>query len=123
MKAITYSKYGSPDVLHLEEVEKPAPTDDEVLIKIHATSVNDWDWCLLAGDFINRIINGIRKPKKIQIIGSDVAGTIEAIGKNITRFKPGDDVYGDLSASGFGGFAEYVSVPEKVLALKSRSVM
>ena len=116
MKAIVYTKYGGPGVLQIKEVEKPFPKDDEVLIKVHAVSINDWDLGLLHGDFINRILNGIRKPKRT-ILGSDIAGRIEAVGKNISKFKIGDEVYGDLSGR-WGGFAEYVCAPEKVLALK-----
>jgi len=116
MKAIVYTKYGGPGVLQIKEVEKPFPKDDEVLIKVHAVSINDWDLGLLHGDFINRILNGIRKPKRT-ILGSDIAGRIEAVGKNISKFKIGDDVYGDLSGR-WGGFAEYVCAPEKALALK-----
>ncbi len=116
MKAITYSKYGGPEVLQLKEIDKPSPKDNEVLIKVHAASINDWDMGLLNGDFINRIINGLLKPKR-KIVGSDIAGRIEAVGKNVTKFKPGDDVYGDLSGH-WGGFAEYVCAQEKYLALK-----
>ena len=116
MKAIVYTKYGGPEVLQVKEIEKPFPKDDEVLIKVHAASINDWDWGLLQGDFINRMLNGLFKPKR-KILGSDIAGRIEAIGKNVTRFKTGDDVYGDLSGQ-WGGFAEYVCAPEKALALK-----
>ena len=116
MRAIVYHKYGTPDVLKLEEVNKPAPRDDEVLIKVYAVSINDWDFGLLDGDFINRLLNGLRKPKK-QILGSDIAGRIEAVGKNVTQFKPGDEVYGDLSGR-WGGFAEYVCASENALALK-----
>jgi len=120
LKAIVYTKYGGPEVLQVKEIDKPSPKDDEVLVKVYAASINDWDWGLLQGDFINRLLNGLTKPKK-KILGSDVAGRIEAIGKNITRFKTGDDVYGDLSGS-WGGFAEYVCAPEKVLALKAASM-
>ncbi|HMK03462.1 MAG TPA: NAD(P)-dependent alcohol dehydrogenase [Ferruginibacter sp.] len=116
MKAIIYSKYGGPEVLQLKETDKPHPKDDEVLVKIHAVSINDWDWGLLHGDFINRILNGFLKPKR-KILGSDIAGRIEAVGKNVTKFKPGDEVYGDLSGQ-WGGFAEYTCAPEKALALK-----
>jgi NADPH:quinone reductase-like Zn-dependent oxidoreductase len=116
VKAIVYYKYGTPDVLELKEIDKPVPKDDEVLIKIYAVSINDWDLGLLDGDFINRILNGIRKPKR-KILGSDIAGRIEAIGKNVNQFKPGDEVYGDLSGQ-WGGFAEYVCAKEKFLALK-----
>ena len=116
MKAIIYTKYGGPEVLEIKETEKPSPNDDEVLVKVHAVSLNDWDFGLLKGDFVNRILNGLRKPKR-QILGSDIAGRIEAVGKNINKFKAGDEVYGDLSGR-WGGFAEYVCAPEKTLALK-----
>ena len=120
MKAIIYTKYGGPEVLQVKEVEKPFPKDDEVLIKVHAVSINDWDLGLLHGDFINRMLNGLRKPKRT-ILGSDIAGRIEAVGKNISKFKIGDEVYGDLSGR-WGGFAEYVCAPEKALALKPASM-
>jgi NADPH:quinone reductase-like Zn-dependent oxidoreductase len=116
MRAIVYHKYGTPGVLKLEEVDKPAPRDDEVLIKVFAVSINDWDLGLLDGDFINRLLNGLGKPKR-KILGSDIAGRIETVGKNVTQFKPGDEVYGDLSGR-WGGFAEYVCAPENSLALK-----
>ncbi len=120
MKAIIYTKYGNPDVLQLKEVDKPYPKDDEVLVKVYAASLNDWDDGLLHGDFINRLINGLLKPKK-KILGSDIAGRIEAVGKSVTLFKTGDDVYGDLSGR-WGGFAEYVCALEKELALKPASM-
>ena len=113
---MVYEKYGTPDVLELKEVEKPVPDDNEVLVKVYAASINDWDLGLLSGDFINRMLNGLRKPKR-KILGSDIAGEIEAIGKNVNQFKPGDEVYGDLSGQ-WGGFAEYVCAPEKSLSLK-----
>jgi len=116
MQAIVYTKYGGPESLQIKEVEKPFPKDDEVLIKVHAVSINDWDLGLLHGDLINRILNGLRKPKRT-ILGSDIAGRIEAVGKNIIKFKIGDEVYGDLSGR-WGGFAEYVCAVEKSLALK-----
>ena len=120
MRAIVYHKYGTPDVLKLEEVDKPAPRDDEVLIKVYAVSINDWDWGLLHGDFINRMLNGLSKPKK-KILGSDIAGRIESVGKNVTQFKSGDEVFGDLSGR-WGGFAEYVCARENSLALKPPSM-
>jgi len=116
LKAIVYEKYGGPEVLQIKEVEKPYPKDDEVLVKVYAVSINDWDFGLLQGDFINRLLNGILKPKQ-KILGSDIAGRIEAIGKNVTGLKTGDDVYGDLSGR-WGGFAEYTCAQEKTLALK-----
>ena len=122
MKAIVYTKYGSPDVLQLKEVEKPTPKDNEVLIKVHAASVNDWDWGLLRGTpFMNRLFFGLLKPK-IKILGGDIAGRIEAVGRSVKQFQPGDEVYGDLSGCGFGGFAEYVCVRENVLVLKPASM-
>ena len=120
MKAIVFTKYGTPDVLELKEIDKPVPKGNEVLIKVFAVSINDWDLGLLQGDLINRLINGLFKPK-IEIIGSDIAGRIEAIGENVRKFKPGDEVYGDLSGR-WGGFAEYVCAPESALALKPASM-
>ena len=121
MKAIVFSKYGSPDVLHLEEVEKPTPKDDEALIEVRAASINDWDWQLLEGRFINRLFSGLLRPK-IRILGCDVAGRIEAVGANVKQFQPGDEVFGDFCQVGFGGFAEYVCAPEKAFALKPASM-
>ncbi|UCH63199.1 MAG: NAD(P)-dependent alcohol dehydrogenase [Fidelibacterota bacterium] len=118
MKAIVYTKYGPPDVLELKEVDKPVPKDDEVLVEVHAVSINDWDWGLLQGKpLINRLQSGLLRPKRIQILGSDIAGRIEAVGKKIKQFKRGDEVFGDLTGN-WGGFAEYVCAREKQLALK-----
>ncbi len=118
MKAMVYHKYGSPDVLKLEEVEKPTPKDDEVLIKVHAASVNAADWHLLTADiFLVRLMMGLLKPK-YTILGADVAGRVEAVGRNVKQFQPGDAVFGDVFAHGRGSFAEYVSVSESALALK-----
>jgi NADPH:quinone reductase-like Zn-dependent oxidoreductase len=98
-------------------VEKPTPKDDEVLVRVHAVSVNDWDWQALQGiPFSNRVTFGLLRPKK-QILGSDIAGRIEAVGKNVERFRPGDEVFGDLSGR-WGGFAEYVCAREDALAPK-----
>ncbi|GAB1266543.1 NAD(P)-dependent alcohol dehydrogenase [Aurantivibrio infirmus] len=117
MRAVIYEKYGSPNVLELKEVAKPAPKPNEVLIKVHSVSINDWDWGLLHGKpFINRMSYGLSKPKK-QILGSDVAGAVEQIGSSVTKFKVGDEVFGDLSTT-WGGFAEYVCATEQVLSLK-----
>jgi NADPH:quinone reductase-like Zn-dependent oxidoreductase len=117
LKAIIYTKYGGPEVLRLAEVDKPVPADDEVLVKVYATSVNDWDWGLLQADWFNKLMSGWSKPKR-QIIGSDIAGRVETVGKNVQKFRPGDEVFGDLSGR-WGGFAEYVCAPEKSLAIKS----
>lgn len=116
MKAIVYEKYGTPDVLELREVEPPVPKDNEALIKVGAVALNDWDVALLGGDLVNRMLNGFSKPK-IRILGSDVAGRVEAIGKNVKKFRTGDLVYGDLSGR-WGGFAEYVCAPENALVIK-----
>jgi NADPH:quinone reductase-like Zn-dependent oxidoreductase len=120
LKAIVYYKYGGPEVLQLAEVDKPSPKDDEVLVRVHAVSLNDWDFGLLQGDFVNRMLNGLFTPKR-KILGSDIAGSVESVGKNITRFKKGDEVYGDLSGR-WGGFAEFVCAPEKALVLKPASM-
>jgi NADPH:quinone reductase-like Zn-dependent oxidoreductase len=115
VKAIIYTQYGSSDALQLKEVEKPVPKDSEVLVKVHAASVNALDRHALKSPLLVRIIagNGLLKPKN-QRLGADLAGRVEAVGTNVTQFQPGDEVYGAYA----GGFAEYVSVPEKRLALK-----
>ncbi|MCD4694737.1 MAG: NAD(P)-dependent alcohol dehydrogenase [Bacteroidales bacterium] len=118
MKAIVFTKYGLPDVLELKEVEKPTPKDNEILIKVHASSINDWDWGLLRGTpFVNRMLFGLLKPK-VRILGCDIAGQVEAVGRNVKKFQPGDEVFGDLCECGFGCFAEYVCAPENALTLK-----
>jgi NADPH:quinone reductase-like Zn-dependent oxidoreductase len=122
MKAIVYHNYGSPDVLQLEEVAKPTPKDDEVLIKVSATSVNAADWHMLRADpFLARLYNGLLKPKRT-ILGSDVAGRVEAVGRNVRQFQPGDEVFGDLFENGWGGFAEYACTREDGVVLKPASV-
>ena len=94
MKAIAFTKYGPPDLLKLREVEMPVPKDDEVLVKVHAASVNAWDWELLRGTpFINRLMFGPLKPK-LTALGADICGTVEAVGRSAGRFKPGDKVFG-----------------------------
>jgi NADPH:quinone reductase-like Zn-dependent oxidoreductase len=119
MKAITYRNYGPPEVLQLKEVDKPRPADDEVLVKICAASVNAYDWHLLTADiFLVRLMGGgLLRPRNTRP-GADIAGRIEKAGSNAKQFRPGDEVFGDLSACGNGGFAEYVTVPERFLALK-----
>ena len=122
MKAIVYTKYGPPDVLQLKEVEKPTPKDNEVLIKVHAASVNALDWHFLRGEpFLVRLMGGgLLKPKN-KILGADVAGWVEAVGRNVKQFQPGDEVFGDIYSSGLGAFAEYVCVSENALVLKPAS--
>lgn len=118
MRAIVSPKYGPPEVLEFREIEKPAPKDDEVLVQVHAVSINQYDWHLLTADiFLVRLNMGFWKPK-YPIPGADIAGRVEAVGPNVTQFRRGDEVFGDISARGAGGMAEYVSVPEKWLALK-----
>ena len=118
MKAIVLTKYGGPDDLQLKNVAKPTPKENEVLIKIHATAVNDYDWSLMTGKpYLYRLMFGLTKPKK-QIPGMELSGIIEALGEKTTSFKVGDAVYGDISAYGFGSFAEYICINEKALALK-----
>ena len=119
MRAIVQTKYGSTDVLSLKEVDKPVMPDDSVLLRVHAASVNAGDWHLMRGTPfpIRLMFGGLLKPK-IKILGFDVAGHVEAIGKDVTQFKPGDEVFGDLSECGFGAFAEYVCATESTLVLK-----
>jgi NADPH:quinone reductase-like Zn-dependent oxidoreductase len=119
MKAIVYTKYGPPDVLQLEEVEKPTPKADEVLINVHAASVNAADWHLLTADiFLVRFMTGgLLKPKNPRL-GSDVAGRVEAVGANVKQFRPGDEVFG----FGDGAFAEYACAREGAVVLKPANV-
>ena len=120
MQAVVYHNYGSPDVLKLEEVQKPVLQDDQVLVKVVAAATAAGDWHLLRADpFMVRFMYGLVEPK-YKILGADVAGRVEGVGRNVTQFKPGDEVFGDLSRSGFGAFAEYVAAPETALALKPR---
>ena len=120
MKAIVCTTYGPPDVLQLKEVEKPTPKEDEALVKVHAASVNAADLETLRGDFIVRMA-APRKPM-YRILGTDIAGRVEAVGRNVKQFQPGDEIWGDLSACGWGAFAEYVCVPDNELRLKPASM-
>lgn len=113
MKAIVCTKYGTPDVLQCKEVEKPVPADGEVLVKIHAASVNTLDLAIRGPVLARLISGGLLKPKDPRL-GADIAGRVEAVGNNVTQFQPGDDVFGAWT----GSFAGYVSVPEDKLALK-----
>jgi NADPH:quinone reductase-like Zn-dependent oxidoreductase len=118
MKAIVGETYGPPDVLHLEQVPLPALRDGDVLVRVQAASANAGDWHLLRGTPLPfRLVAGLRRPK-FKIIGTDVAGHVEAVGRNVTQFRPGDEVFGELSRCGFGAYAEYAAAPEKALALK-----
>lgn len=116
---MVYHDYGSPDVLELQEIEKPVIKNDEVLVKVHAASVNWLDWHFLTGKpFLARIMAGLRKPKN-QVLGIDLAGQVEAVGANVTQFQPGDDVFG---STGYGCFAEYVCVSEAEVVMKPSNV-
>jgi NADPH:quinone reductase-like Zn-dependent oxidoreductase len=120
MKAIICTKYGSPDVLQLQEVAKPVPQDNEVLIKIHAASINARDWRMMRASpsFIRLMPGGFLQPKN-KVLGGDVAGQVEAVGRNVKQLKPGDEVFGYLpSSTGRGTFAEYVCANENAITLK-----
>ena len=115
MRAMVYHNYGSPDVLELQEIEKPIIKDNEVLVKVHAASVNWLDWHFLTGTpFLARLMAGLLKPKN-KVLGIDVAGRVEAVGANVTQFQPGDEVFGSSSD---GCFAEYVCVSEEGVVTK-----
>jgi NADPH:quinone reductase-like Zn-dependent oxidoreductase len=118
---MVHTKYGSPDVLVLEDVDQPEPADDEVLVEVHAASINEWDWGrLMARPFVNRLMFGVLRPRrKNTILGCDISGRVEAVGSEVEQFRRGDEVFGDLSGCGWGGFAEYVCAPEDILAPKS----
>ncbi len=118
MKAIVYHRYGSPDVLSLQEVPRPEPRDGEVRVRIHAASVTAGDWHMLRGKpFMVRVFFGLLKPRN-PILGFEMAGRVEAVGGNVTAFKPGDEVFGSPAPSGQGTFAEYVCAPETLLVNK-----
>jgi len=119
MKAIVYRCYGSPDVLQYEDIEKPTPKDDEVLVKVHAAAVNPYDWHFMRGSpYLMRLMAGVGSPKDPSM-GVDFAGTVESVGSKVKRFKPGDEVFGGTG----GAFAEYVTVPEdRAVALKPANV-
>ena len=122
MKAILLREYGLPNALGIGEIAKPIPNEKEVLVRIHSASINDWDWGLVRGKpFIIRLFFGLKKPK-IKIPGVDVSGRVEAVGAEVSSFKIGDEIYCDLSGCGFGGFAEYVCVPEKILSKKPSNI-
>jgi len=121
MKAIVYTKYGPPDVLQLKEIEKPTPKDNEILVKVHAAAANAADLHILRADpFFLRLFFGLLKPKH-KILGADVAGQVEAVGRNVKQFQLSDEVFGDISGYGRGGFAEYVCAPENAFVLKPAS--
>jgi NADPH:quinone reductase-like Zn-dependent oxidoreductase len=122
MQAIVHTEYGPPDVLQLKEVEKPTPKDDEALVQVHAAAINAGNMFMVSGKpFIARMSSGLLRPKYLNP-GSDVAGRVEAVGKKVTAFKPGDEVFGDNLPGGCGTYAEYVCVPENELALKPANI-
>lgn len=115
MKAIVQDAYGSPDVLELRDVDKPVVKDDDVLVRVRAASVNPADWHYMRGvPYIMRPQSGLRRPKRT-VLGNDIAGEVEAAGKNVTRLRPGDEVFAEVEG---GGFAEYTCVPKDLLEQK-----
>jgi NADPH:quinone reductase-like Zn-dependent oxidoreductase len=122
MKAITINQYGGPEVLTLSEVPKPVPSGNEVLVRVKASSLNAADWHVMRGDpKFYRIVLGLRKPM-YTILGADVAGIVEAVGANVTRFREGDEVFGELAGHNFGAFAEYICAPESLVVHKPRTL-
>jgi len=121
MKAIYYDRYGTPDVLKVKEIEKPVPKDDEVLVRVHAASINSWDWDMIRGEPVFVRMWGLFKPRH-KIPGSDIAGRVESVGRAVKKFKTGDDVYGDIVEHGWGGFAEYACAKEDQLVFKPASM-
>ena len=117
MKAIVCTKYGNPDSLKIKNIAVPIPAKNEVLVKVKATAVNDWDWALLRGKpYLYRLMFGLRKPKK-QVFGVELAGVVEFAGSAVEKLRAGDRVYGDISMDSFGAWAEYAAVPESSLVL------
>ena len=117
MRAMVYRRYGGPDNLRLEQIPQPSPRDDEVLIRVAATSLNYWDFELLRGTATNRLMGAPLRPR-YSVLGADVAGVVEAVGAKVSRLMVGDEVFGDLSFSGWGGLAEYTCAREGALAPK-----
>lgn len=122
MKAILLSRYGDIEDVSFGETEQPTPKDGELLVRVHASAVNDWELGIIrASPAFMRVFLGLTRPK-VRILGVDMSGVVETVGNNVSRFKPGDEVYGDLSEVGFGAFAEYVCVPEKAVERKPANI-
>ena len=121
MRALVYESYGTPDVLRMKEMGVPAPGDHEVLVAVLAASVNSWDWDLLRGRPYLTRLGALRKPR-YPTLGADIAGRVVAVGAAVTRFRQGDEVFGDISGCGWGGFAEFVCANEEALTKKPKGI-
>lgn len=123
MKAVVCLRYGAPEkVLECQEIERPKPSQGEVLVRVRAAAVNDYDWAMVCGrPYLYRLVFGIRRPKRLGL-GMEMSGVIEECGEGATRFQPGDAVYGDTSDHGFGTFAEYLAINEEALTLKPHEI-
>jgi NADPH:quinone reductase-like Zn-dependent oxidoreductase len=120
MRAMVYDRYGPPDVLRLEDIDAPVVGDDDVLVRIRAAAANPYDWHFMRGEpYLARLLSGLRKPKRVMVLGSDMAGEVEAVGRNVTAFHPGDEVFGCV---GTGGFAELIARSERTLVAKPANV-
>ena len=123
MKAVVFEKYGGREVLELKDIPRPQPGEGEVLVKMKAASINDWDWQALRGiPFANRTYFGLFRPSKIKVLGCDIAGVVESVGLGVSRFREGDEVFGDISGGKWGGFGEYTTAAEKYLSIKPQSI-
>ena len=120
MKAIVYETYGPPDVLEFREIDPPTVGDDELLVRVCAAGINPYDWHYLRGlPYLVRLVNGVRRPRHLSVLGSDMAGVVEAVGAEVTEFGPGDEVYAEV---GTGGCAEYIAIPADQAGMKPRDL-